>query len=57
MLFRSCGTVDDLLASPRSLTGQFLSGQRRIPLPPARRAVNRGRVLVIRGAAEHNKKR
>ena len=47
------GTVDDLLASAESVTGQYLAGTRSIEVPPARRP--RGeRELVVRGAAEHN---
>ena len=47
------GTVDDLLASAESVTGQYLAGTRMIDVPPARRP--RGeRELVVRGAAEHN---
>jgi len=37
-----------------SLTGQYLSGRRRIPLPPRRRAPRRGQWLSVRGAAENN---
>ncbi len=49
------GTIDDILREPRSLTGAYLSGRRRIPLP-ARRRSPRGDALVIRGAREHNLK-
>ena len=38
-----------------SLTGQYLSGRRRIPVPAVRRAGN-GHTLTIRGAAENNLK-
>ncbi len=47
------GSVADICACPRSLTGDYLSGRRRIPLPDARRAGN-GHALVVRGAAENN---
>ncbi len=47
------GTLDDLLACPRSPTGQFLSGKRSIPTPRVRRAGN-GKALVVRGARENN---
>ena len=43
------------MAEPRSLTGQYLSGVKRIPVPAARRPGN-GKSLVIRGAAENNLK-
>ena len=49
------GTVDDLCACPESVTGQYLSAQKKIPVPTARRHGN-GHELVIRGAAEHNLK-
>jgi excinuclease ABC subunit A len=49
------GTLGDLLACPRSPTGQFLSGERSIPTPKARRKGN-GKALVIRGARENNLK-
>jgi len=46
------GTVKDLLRSKVSLTGQYLSGKRFVPVPTRRREA-RGR-LVVRGAKEHN---
>jgi excinuclease ABC subunit A len=48
------GTVDDLLASERSITGAYLSGRRSIPIPMIRRPRQRGRELVVEGAREHN---
>ena len=50
------GTIDDILASPRSVTGQYLTGKRRIPLPATRRSSTGRAALVIQGAAEHNLK-
>jgi len=47
------GPLAALLAAPRSLTGQYLSGQRSIPVPARRRAGN-GKRLELRGAREHN---
>jgi excinuclease ABC subunit A len=47
------GPVDDVLRDPLSLTGQYLTGTRHIPLPDARRCPN-GHNLVIRGARENN---
>ena len=41
------------MAVPESITGQYLSGARSIPVPAQRRAGN-GHSLVIRGAAENN---
>ncbi|HEX6818799.1 MAG TPA: excinuclease ABC subunit UvrA, partial [Ktedonobacterales bacterium] len=49
------GTLPEVAANPKSLTGQFLSGKRRIPIPSSRRAGN-GRSLWIRGARENNLK-
>ena len=50
------GTVDDLLASDTSLTGAYLSGRRKIPVPKKRRAPEKARELVVKGATEHNLK-
>lgn len=48
------GTIDDIIAAPRSLTGQFLGGKRRIPVPRRRRSG--GGQLIVQGASEHNLK-
>jgi len=48
------GTVEDLMAAERSVTGAYLSGRREIPLPRSRRPVVPGRELVVEGAREHN---
>ncbi|HLM07286.1 MAG TPA: excinuclease ABC subunit UvrA [Blastococcus sp.] len=50
------GTVEELLASERSITGQYLSGRRTIETPKERREVVPGRELVVKGAREHNLK-
>ena len=47
------GTVEDLLAHPTSLTGAYLSGRRRIPMPTRRRPGS-GKAITIVGASEHN---
>jgi len=49
------GPIERVLAEPRSITGQFLSGKRSIPVPRRRRTGN-GKRLTIRGAREHNLK-
>jgi excinuclease ABC subunit A len=49
------GPLHAILDAPRSLTGQFLSGKRRIPVPKRRRKGS-GKRLVIKGAREHNLK-
>ena len=48
----AAGTVDDIIAAPRSITGQYLSGAKKIPLPETRREGN-GKSLKIFGAAEN----
>src|SRR3954462_12062232 len=48
------GTVEDLKASAESITGAYLSGRRRIEVPPLRRPPQRGREIVVEGAREHN---
>ena len=49
------GTVDKLLKCKASITGQYLSGRKVIPLPKKRREGN-GKFLTIHGATEHNLK-
>ncbi|MEZ4554178.1 MAG: excinuclease ABC subunit UvrA [Dehalococcoidia bacterium] len=50
------GTPAEVMADPASLTGQYLSGAKQIPIPETRRRGN-GEALVVRGASEHNLKR
>ena len=50
------GTLEEVLKSGRSLTAQFLSGRRRIPLPERRRPWKGRPAIVVQGAAEHNLK-
>ena len=47
------GPLATILKTPASITGQYLSGARRIPIP-ARRRAGSGGALVVRGAREHN---
>ncbi|MCZ2818234.1 excinuclease ABC subunit UvrA [Modestobacter sp. VKM Ac-2984] len=47
------GTYEDLLASERSITGQYLSGRREITIPTIRRERTPGRELVVKGAREN----
>ena len=49
------GSVEDICAEPRSITGDYLSGRKRIPLPGTRRKGN-GQAITVRGAAENNLK-
>ncbi|MBE0591020.1 MAG: excinuclease ABC subunit UvrA, partial [Gemmatimonadales bacterium] len=48
------GTVDDVLRHATSLTGRYLRGELRIPVPSARRPADPGRVLRVKGARQHN---
>jgi excinuclease ABC subunit A len=49
------GTLEEVLACRHSLTGQYLSGRKKIPLPVRRRAGN-GEQLVVQGARQNNLK-
>ena len=49
------GTIDDICASERSITGQYLSGEKRIPVPASRRQGN-GHAIRVVNATEHNLK-
>jgi len=51
----AAGKLPEILACQRSITGQYLSGIKKIPVPSARRAGS-GQTLSIRGAAENNLK-
>ena len=51
----SAGTPQQVMADPNSLTGQYLSGKKRIEVPDRRRAGN-GKWLTVRGAKENNLK-
>ncbi len=51
----AAGTPEEIMANKRSLTGAYLSGERRITVPETRRAGN-GAFLTIRGARENNLK-
>lgn len=51
----ACGSVDDIIACEKSLTGQYLSGKKFIPVPDKRREGN-GKKLVVHGAKENNLK-
>ncbi|MDR2647233.1 MAG: excinuclease ABC subunit UvrA [Oscillospiraceae bacterium] len=49
------GTAEDICACEASITGQYLSGARQIPIPSVRRKGN-GHFLTVRGARENNLK-
>lgn len=51
----AAGTVEDIINCEKSLTGQYLSGKRSIPIPEKRRKGN-GNLLQVIGAKENNLK-
>jgi excinuclease ABC subunit A len=50
------GSLEDILAEPRSLTGAYLSGRLRIPVPMLRTPPDARRLICIRGASGNNLK-
>ncbi len=50
----ACGTAEDLMNTPESVTGQYLSGKKKIPVPASRRSPI-GK-LTVKGAKENNLK-
>ena len=51
----AAGTLEDIIREERSLTGQYLSGVKKIPVPTSRRAGN-GKFLSVKEATENNLK-
>ena len=51
----ACGTAEDVMNTPGSVTGDYLSGRKKVPVPTQRRKGN-GKMLVVRGASENNLK-
>ncbi len=49
----AAGTPEEVMANPDSLTGQYLSGKKKVPIPDVRRPGN-GKFLHVRGAEENN---
>jgi len=49
------GTAEEVMACEKSITGKYLSGKKKIPVPPSRRKGN-GYKLTIKGAEENNLK-
>ena len=49
------GTAEEIMKNPKSMTGQYLSGARKIPVPEKRRPGN-GLFLTVKGASENNLK-
>ncbi len=50
----AAGSVDDIKSAPASITGQYLSGARMVPVPQQRRTPDPERTLRVEGAREHN---
>ncbi|MGE3064464.1 MAG: excinuclease ABC subunit UvrA [Hyphomicrobiaceae bacterium] len=50
------GMPEEIMANPDSLTGEYLTGLRQIPLPKARRKPQKGRALTVTGARSNNLK-
>jgi excinuclease ABC subunit A len=50
------GTPADIMANPKSLTGQYLSGAREIPIPEHRRPISAKKMLSVIGATGNNLK-
>ncbi|WP_196866920.1 excinuclease ABC subunit UvrA [Arthrobacter sp. CAN_A212] len=48
------GLLEDLLTNERSITGDYLSGRRKIEIPKKRRKIDKSRQLKVIGAREHN---
>ena len=51
----ACGTIDDIMHEPRSITGDFLSGKRKIEIPSVRQSAD-DRWLKIKGCRQNNLK-
>ncbi|MEG0597471.1 MAG: excinuclease ABC subunit UvrA, partial [Oscillospiraceae bacterium] len=49
----AAGTAQEIMDTPESITGQYLSGKKKIP-GPAERRKGSGKMLVVRGASENN---
>ena len=50
------GTIDDIINTPGSLTGDYLSGRRTIEVPSERRKLSEKKAMVVKGAAANNLK-
>jgi excinuclease ABC subunit A len=49
------GTPQEVIANPKSLTGAYLSGRKKIPVPPSRRK-GADQSIIVKGASGHNLK-
>ncbi|MCB9861053.1 MAG: excinuclease ABC subunit UvrA [Phycisphaeraceae bacterium] len=52
----ACGTVDDIINTAGSITGEYLSGRKRIDVPTERRKVSASKAITVKGAKENNLK-
>ncbi len=52
----ACGTPAEVAKYLNSITGQYLSGSKKIVIPKKRRSINQAKKLVVRGARAHNLK-
>ena len=50
----AAGSPEEVLRCPQSLTAQYLTGLRRIEIPPHRRHAAKGQILKIKGASANN---
>jgi len=48
------GTPEEVMRNPASVTGQYLSGMRQIPIPAIRRPPQKGREITVKGARANN---
>ncbi len=51
------GSIDDIIASKRSITGMFLSGKKKIAIPKKRRKPQKDKYITIKSAEENNLKK
>ena len=50
------GTAEEVKKVENSITGQYLSGRKKIPVPKKRRKTLKGKAIEVKGATEHNLK-
>lgn len=50
------GTAKEIMANPNSITGKFLSGEEKIEIPKKRTALDKSKLLKLKGAAGNNLK-
>ena len=50
------GTAEEIKKVPESITGQYLSGRRKIEVPKTRRKALKSKCIEVKGAVEHNLK-